>query len=693
MKRCNIFLTGIMLMLALSCTETKNEPEPIILLKGVTDVQVENLEGRARISWTLPSSGNVTGAKVIYSLITGGSVLETFIPKENNTIELRGFGDWEEHKVTIFAVYPDNNLSVGVVVTVKPFPTIYRPVSDVNVENMVGRATITYTLPPDEHLDEKLLGVNVIYSLTEEGETLEIFVPAESNSIELDGFNYDDEINVMLIAVYQEDNISIGIPAIVKPLPHISDIEVENLPMAAIISYTLSSDENLLGINVVYSLTEEDEIEIFVDKENNSIELSGFEDTDERMVTIYVVYNYKITTGFYTFIKPLPLSFNPVSEIQVNNFEGGAEISWTSPPRDDYLGAKVVFSYGSGGKEFEIFVEKTNNSIVLEGFSNSNQRTVTIYAMYIEDNISDGIDVDIKPEPLQEVPVEPIPIRGKIGNLEIWSMFDDDRVIPGDNTSPWRFVYRGDIFTPDNRATRTFSNILNNPWRANSGANYTVDGVQINMWQPGGDALGDQNLSTFVPGAAATDPIPYPLYITFDMGRKAIYSKMAYLIRTRGNNNFSANMPVEFVVWGSNNPKTIEQIGDGSREANLAYWTSWEVANGTDAWKNDWTQIATCKYTLSVGDNAGLNRVPLANNLAGEDLQRYQGVLPPFIEGSYGLGYDFDLTVEGNSEAFRYLRWEITLLNRDEQNTTGSDPNNRCLQMYALKYWGFYAED
>jgi len=449
----------------------------------------------------------------------------------------------------------------------------------------------------------------------------------------------------------------------------------------------------LEGIKAVYSpIDGEDEIEIFVSKDENSFEVSGYEDSKEHTVTIYVVYDYKVTTGFKVIVKPLVLVFDPVLNAKVVNIEGGATISWTLPTtNDDVSGAKLVFSYGSGGKEFEINVAKPAISTTLTGYTKSKEHTVTIYATFAGGKISEGVEVKIKPLAPAEVDDE---IKRKIGDVFMWSLFDDggyDPKVAATHQAQNRFIYRGEIYTPTNRSDRGFSNILTGPWECGSGVNIGTHYI----WQPGGDTPSDQNLSNFIPAVPTTPitPLPYPLYVSFDMGRKAVYSKMAYIVRFRGNNAFSAQMPVEFTVWGCNNPKKIEEVGDGSREANQAYWTSWAAANGTDAWKKDWTKIATCKYVLANGANAGKNRFPVTALASGsEDLLRYTGKFGTLFENNFGLGYDFDLTTEGVTEAFRYLRWEVHLLNRDEDNDTANNNPNKSFQIYGIKYWGEYAD-
>jgi hypothetical protein len=66
-----------------------------------------------------------------------------------------------------------------------------------------------------------------------------------------------------------------------------------------------------------------------------------------------------------------------------------------------------------------------------------------------------------------------------------------------------------------------------------------------------------------------------PYYFTIDMGKKAKYSRFKMWMRSRSP-LYSATIPHDFEVWGTNNPKAISEIGGGDLVENLRYWTSWQ---------------------------------------------------------------------------------------------------------------------
>jgi hypothetical protein len=236
-------------------------------------------------------------------------------------------------------------------------------------------------------------------------------------------------------------------------------------------------------------------------------------------------------------------------------------------------------------------------------------------------------------------------LPGRVNSSQyIWTQYGD-----ADGT----YWYRGDFHNDIRQSVvvnRTFK-IVHNGIRVSEGGEAT--------WHPGyGITLKD-----YVPELSGA--LPYPLYFTIDMGRKAIYSRMKFLTSSR-NPHYSAPMPCHFEIWATNDPKPISDIGDGSKAANLRYWTSWTEANGTDEWKNDWVKIAECHVVLSSGASKYTAGMPLS----AEDIDKY-----------LNLGWDFDMdpTI---SEGYRYLRW-VTY----ETNT-----GQKEFHMDEIWFWGAYVE-
>ncbi|HYH55764.1 MAG TPA: DUF4959 domain-containing protein, partial [Anseongella sp.] len=69
----------------------------------------------------------------------------------------------------------------------------------------------------------------------------------------------------------------------------VSNVQVENLPGGARISYTLPSSENILYIKAVYEIREGVEQEVKSSYYNRSLIIEGFPNTEEYDVDIYTV--------------------------------------------------------------------------------------------------------------------------------------------------------------------------------------------------------------------------------------------------------------------------------------------------------------------------------------------------------------------------------------------------------------------
>ena len=430
----------------------------------------------------------------------------------------------------------------------------------------------------------------------------------------------------------------------------VSIVRVENVNGGAVIFYTLPADvdkNDLLGAKVVYTLTPDgEEMERWAFAANDSIELEGFGDTNERTVTVYAVHkNTKISTGVPATIKPLTPLISAIREtMKAAATFGGVQITWDNPLRKD-MGISL-YVLDSLNQEMVLFDKYFSNSI----YGKTSFRPFDPEAQPFRIEVFDRWQNFAQPLDTVLTPLEEVEIIGRDANgNDIIRLFDDERVIPGDNSTPWRYTYRTDThndMTNSTLATRVFSITL--VWHTSS-----------SWWAPGNLPIED-----YVPGIGYEAVAPFPVYFTIDMGRKAVYSRVEILARPRSP-VYSSSLPVDFDIWGTNDPKTIEQVGDGGREANQAYWSSWPIVNGTDAWKNDWVKLASCKYFLSSGENQFDDNMQLSS----EDIYQFQN------------GYEFDFNEEV-AEPFRYLRWEV-------RNTNTSTPQ---MSLNCFRYWGSYAD-
>lgn len=424
---------------------------------------------------------------------------------------------------------------------------------------------------------------------------------------------------------------------------------VKNVNGGAVIYYTLPSDvdkKDMLGAKVIYSFTPVGEVlEKHASARTDSIELEGFGDTNERTVILYAVHkNGNASAGIEVTIKPdTPAIVMMRETLKAEPTFGGIKITWDNATRKDM--AISLYVEDSITHEMVVFDNHYSNAIkgkaIFRPFKPEEQKFhIEMFDKW--DNYAQHLDATLTP--FFEAEINP---RREDGSL-LWSLYED---------ALW--VYRCDIHNINvgMGTNRPFSILFTNQV-------ISVDW----FWLPGNS----QTMDLFFPDESARS-LHFPLYVTFDMGRKAIYSRLNFLPRQRIP-TYSCALPVDFEIWGTNNPKTTSQVEDphgiypkGSREANQAYWSSWEEANGTDAWKDDgWVLLATCSLTLSSGEKTYYDNIPLSS----EDIERYE---------SKGFDFDFNMDI---MEPYRYLRWVIHETNTDQ----------REFWICRLYYWGIYAD-
>jgi hypothetical protein len=431
-----------------------------------------------------------------------------------------------------------------------------------------------------------------------------------------------------------------GEPKDSTPPGPVSGIHVENLNGGARLTYTLPSDKDLMGVKVVYSLNENDEsMERYASALTDTIELEGFGDVNPHTVMLHTVDNSgNVSEGVSAVIQPLiPLISLIRQTLDVSATFGGVRLKWDNAMQKDMAASLYIADSTGEMTLFDTFFSNSESGSVTFRPFESTAQTFRIELKDRWNNYSTPLDTVITPLYEMQLP-------GRNGSVYIWSQYGD-----ADET----YLYRGDLHNDLRQsvvARRVFALVHNGNRVTENSENY---------WHPGyGYTLAD-----YLPGTAGSLVLPF--YFTIDMGRKAVYSRMNMLARNR-TPNYSATIPCEFEIWGSNNPKDITEIGDGSREANLAYWTRWPQANGTDAWKNDWVKIATCKIVLS----SGATKYVAGMALSAEDIAKY-----------LSDGFDFDMDTE-ITEGFRYLRWVV--------NDTNVSPTD--LQIDDIKFWGAYTE-
>lgn len=121
----NIFSKSIFTMaitfLIVSCDQNNLEPleNNSTPPDQVENVAVENLAGKAKITYTLPSNQDLLYVKAVYTLASG-RIMEVKSSYYNNSLTVEGFADTDEHEIKLYAVNRSETESIPVVVKIKP---------------------------------------------------------------------------------------------------------------------------------------------------------------------------------------------------------------------------------------------------------------------------------------------------------------------------------------------------------------------------------------------------------------------------------------------------------------------------------------------------------------------------------------------------------------------------------------------
>lgn len=414
----------------------------------------------------------------------------------------------------------------------------------------------------------------------------------------------------------------------------VTDVKVKNTHGGAVITYKLPADDDLLGVKALYSYGKDGKLrEAYSSAFTDTISLEGYSDTSEYLVKLYVIDKSKNES------QPVEVTINPLSPpieliretLKVNPTFGGLFTSWENDLQDEIsLSLFIEDDYGDMVLYDSYYSNASNGKFSFRGLENI-PRSFRLEIRDKWDNYSSPLDTVLTPLFEEE-------IVGRDQTGDVWQRYGWD-----DKTS----LYRGDITNQQSGSNRAFRCIhdgklfVNDAWWHSSDAGNNL--AQFIDWD-------DKNYMVF------------PVYFTIDMGKKASYSRLRYWMRNR-TPYFSAQTFTSFEIWATNDPKPLDQIGDGSQADNLKYWTQWPEVEGTDEWKNDWTKLADCILTLPSGQTD-------PNSLTEEDRE--------FI----AAGFEFEMDPLYADTPFRYIRFVI----RENRES------NTQIQLSELKFWGAYDE-
>ena len=110
----------------------------------------------------------------------------------------------------------------------------------------------------------------------------------------------------------------------------------------------------------------------------------------------------------------------PVTEIGVENINGGAILRFTAPDDDDLLGIKAQYQFRPDGEIRETWASAHTDSIIVQGFPDTKARVVNLIAIDESGNESKVVDVNIEPlTPPVELALKTIELNETFGGISV----------------------------------------------------------------------------------------------------------------------------------------------------------------------------------------------------------------------------------------------------------------------------------
>jgi len=122
----------------------------------VKNPQVQNIGGGANITVTLPDAPNLLYVKAVYDL--NGTAMEAKTSLYKNKLTVEGYGDTNEHEVSLYAVSRSEKLSDPVKIKIKPLtPPVIVIRNSLNVIETFGGIFVTFQNPDKANVVIKVL--------------------------------------------------------------------------------------------------------------------------------------------------------------------------------------------------------------------------------------------------------------------------------------------------------------------------------------------------------------------------------------------------------------------------------------------------------------------------------------------------------------------------------------------------------
>lgn len=286
------------------------------------------------------------------------------------------------------------------------------------------------------------------------------------------------------------------------------------------------------------------------------------------------------------YIGQYPVDHEPpgaVSSVSVKNIPGGSIISYAIPADEDFSYVEALYTIDGKSKEQKSSAFKQD--ILVEGFGRSEEQQIKLIAFDKSGNASAPVEVKIHPldAPVFSI-IETVTVDNDFGGIRIgWENPDTaDIVLTVLTTSnqygvqEWteadRFYSGGTVGQVNVRgykdSVRYFGLYFRDHWNNLSDTLYfksyplyevELDKSKFRRWNPPGIPYNaytnnDWRIENLWNGNISKGFASYTHDNTFDMGQKAILSRLKINNRPEASLLYNFAHPKKFQIWGSDNP-------------------------------------------------------------------------------------------------------------------------------------------
>jgi hypothetical protein len=372
----------------------------------------------------------------------------------------------------------------------------------------------------------------------------------------------------------------------------------------------------------------------------------------------------------------------PVKNAQVKNISGGAEISYTLPDNANLLYVKAVFDLK--GVKTEVKSSFYKNSLLAEGFGDTNEHEVLLYAVSRSEKLSDPVKLVVKPltPPVQNVRNSFV-LGETFGGIYVRFKNADKsniviKVLVEDLTSKeWvnidnyytsldsgQFAVRG--LTP---VLRKFGVFVKDRWDNVSDTLITmmtpVYEEQLDKTKfadmrkknypipqyaplPGSgqpiieavDYSGSYPLKNLWDGSTTTmfhtkEKYDQPIWVPIDLGAKATLSRFKIWQRTSSTYNYNHGNPHKWEIWGTN---TINDINSWVKLGDFTMIKPSNLPPGQNSNEDNEAVAAGHEFEFPIG-------IPAVRYIAWKNIDSWGS-----LEGETGFLHMMEMTVWGQKQ-------------------------------------------